>query len=83
MEKESNFVVYLLHSSKSWEPREKIIDISCYSNSVLQGRNRIKIEPYFKLEEEVCSTGVSVQQGDFTSRTHSAEKPHKYSTCNE
>ena len=50
MEADSKLYGYLLSYSKSWEPHDKISDTSLYSNSLLKGRNQIKIE-------EVCSTG--------------------------
>ena len=73
MEQDSSCSRYLLHSSKSWEPHEKMSNISFYSKSFLQRRHNVKVEPIYKDEDDrhTGSSATGVQPFNCTTYNNS------------
>jgi len=74
MEQEEQCFVYLLTYSKTWVTHENISDLTSYSNTLVQGINRIKIEPIHKFEDEERSDTISVQQCTYCTNKYNDAK---------
>ena len=96
MEQDPTHIRYLLHATNSWEPRHKLSEISFYSNSFLQRRNKVKRKAKLLLGKKRKDGGIKQFACEFCSKvfransllirhttTHTGEQPFNCPTCNK
>ena len=59
---DNSCVDYLLTTSDTWESHNTLSSISSYSSTLLCGRNTIKIEPIFDLDDVEDGQNLNMQQ---------------------
>ena len=63
MEENTGFIDYLLSSSNTWQSHKSLSSISSYSTPILQGRNKIKIEPIYESDYDEDFKKVNNHRG--------------------